>query len=333
MVYEQPLQKCLVVWQTLLSPPKGTIAVIYGGSSAERDISLMSGKQILKHLLQAGVNAIGIDLEGPESQVAGQTIVQQLQQPMDAAFIILHGPGGEDGRIQAILETLDVPYVGSGIMASSIAMHKLMTKIIWQASGIQTPPWETLNDSSDFEKIAQWLGLPLVVKPVHEGSSLGVHIVNSVAAMQSAYEEAKQFDRQVMAEAYIQGDEYTVGIIEGQALPAIKLATSNQFYDKEAKYFSNDTQYEFNNDLSSHAQRQLESTCERAFLALECLDWGRVDVMRDEQGVNWLLEINTLPGMTDHSLVPMAAKEIGLSYAQLVILLLNLCMNRHAGKK
>ncbi len=330
--FSPSLTKRLPAWQANLALPKGRVGVIYGGSSAERDISLMSGQQVLKHLQAAGVDAVGIDLEGPESKAHNMTIVQQLQQPMDVAFIVLHGPGGEDGCVQAVLETLGVPYVGSGVMASSVAMHKLMTKMVWQTLGINTPPWEVLHDASDFEAVAKRLGLPLVVKPIHEGSSLGVYIVDTVDAMKTAFQEAQQFDRHVMAETYIQGEEYTVAIIEGQALPAIKLATSHQFYDKQAKYFADDTQYEFTNNLSAAAQWQLEATCEQAFVTLECLDWGRVDVMRDEQGVNWLLEINTLPGMTDHSLVPMAAQQVGLSFAQLVVLLLNLCMRRHANQ-
>ena len=317
-------------WQDLLTVPTGRIGVIYGGDSAEREISLLSGQQVLQYLLAAGVDAFGVDLSGPEALASGQTQLQQLQQAaMDAAFIAMHGPGGEDGTLQGVLEYLGVPYTGSGVMASALGMHKLMTKMVWERSKITTPPWRLLDDKSDLVEVANELGLPLVVKPVHEGSSLGVHIAASVDDMQSAYADAKAFDRQVMAEKLIVGEEYTIGILNGRALPAIRLQTNNEFYDLEAKYYSDDTSYSFENTLSSAQQMALETECVRAFEAVECLDWGRIDVMRDGQGKNWLLEVNTSPGMTSHSLVPMAAKQAGLSYEQLVVVILNLAIQRH----
>ena len=317
-------------WQDLLTVPTGRIGVIYGGDSAEREISLLSGQQVLQYLLAAGVDAFGVDLSGPEALASGQTQLQQLQQAaMDAAFIAMHGPGGEDGTLQGVLEYLGVPYTGSGVMASALGMHKLMTKMVWERSKITTPPWRLLDDKSDLVEVANELGLPLVVKPVHEGSSLGVHIAASVEDMQSAYADAKAFDRQVMAEKLIVGEEYTIGILNGRALPAIRLQTNNEFYDLEAKYYSDDTSYSFENTLSSAQQMALETECVRAFEAVECLDWGRIDVMRDGQGKNWLLEVNTSPGMTSHSLVPMAAKQAGLSYEQLVVVILNLAIQRH----
>ena len=317
-------------WLELLIVPTGRIGVIYGGDSAEREISLLSGQQVLQYLLAAGVDAFGIDLSGPEALSSGLTQLQQLQQaPMDAAFIAMHGPGGEDGTLQGVLEYLGVPYTGSGVMASALGMHKLMTKMVWERSNIATPPWRLLDDKSDLVEVANELGLPLVVKPVHEGSSLGVHIAASVEDMQSAYADAKAFDRQVMAEKLIVGEEYTIGILNGRALPAIRLQTNNEFYDLEAKYYSDDTSYSFENTLSSAQQTALEAECVRAFDAVECADWGRIDVMRDGQGNNWLLEVNTSPGMTSHSLVPMAAKQAGLSYEQLVVVILNLAMQRH----
>jgi D-alanine-D-alanine ligase len=317
-------------WQDLLIVPNGRIGVIFGGDSAEREISLLSGQQVLQYLLAAGVDAFGIDLSGPEAQASGLTQLQQLQQArMDAAFIAMHGPGGEDGTLQGVLEYLSVPYTGSGVMASALGMHKLMTKMVWERSNIATPPWRLLDDKSDLHEVAKQLGLPLVVKPVHEGSSLGVHITASIDDMQSAYADAKAFDRQVMAEKLIVGEEYTIGILNGRALPAIRLQTNNEFYDLEAKYYSDDTSYSFENTLSSDQQMALETECVRAFEAVECADWGRIDVMRDGQGKNWLLEVNTSPGMTSHSLVPMAAKQAGLSYDQLVVVILNLAIQRH----
>ena len=321
-------------WQDLLSVPTGRIAVIYGGDSAEREISLMSGQQVLKHLLAAGVDAFGLDLAAAEAQERGLSQLQQLQQAgMDAAFIAMHGPGGEDGTLQAVLEYLEVPYTGSGVMASSLGMHKLMTKMVWQSANIATPAWQLLNDQTDWHTVAHNLGLPLVVKPVHEGSSLGVHIVSSIDDMQAAYADAKAFDRQVMAEQFIAGDEYTVAILNGQALPAIRLQTDNEFYDLQAKYYSSDTQYSFDNTLSVTQQADMEAQCVKAFAALECMAWGRIDVMRDKQGKDWLLEVNTSPGMTTHSLVPMAAQQAGLSYAQLVVVILNLCIRQQAKKR
>ncbi|HBD23200.1 MAG TPA: D-alanine--D-alanine ligase [Oceanospirillaceae bacterium] len=317
-------------WQDLLTVPTGRIGVIFGGDSAEREISLLSGQQVLQYLLAAGVDAFAIDLSAPEALASGLTQLQQLQQAsMDAAFIAMHGPGGEDGTLQGVLECLGVPYTGSGVMASALGMHKLMTKIVWERSNIATPPWCLLDDTSDLGEVASELGLPLVVKPVHEGSSLGVHIAASVEDMQTAYADAKAFDRQVMAEKLIVGEEYTVGILNGRALPAIRLQTNNEFYDLEAKYYSDDTLYSFENTLSAAQQMALEIECVRAFDAIECADWGRIDVMRDGQGKNWLLEVNTSPGMTSHSLVPMAAKQAGLSYEQLVVVILNLAIQRH----
>ena len=323
----QAIKDMATQWQDLLAIPKGRMAVIYGGNSAEREISLMSGTQVLQHLQAAGVDAFGIDLAGPEAN--GQSMLEQLQShAMDAAFIAMHGPGGEDGTLQGVLEFLGVPYTGSGVMASSVSMHKLMTKMVWQSAGLPTPRWALLQDGANCQQIADELGLPLVVKPVHEGSSLGVHIVDSVTAMEAAWADAKAFDRLVMAEQFIAGEEYTVAILRGQALPAIRLTTDNEFYDLQAKYYSDDTQYSFDNSLTDQQQGYMESLCAEAFAVLECDDWARVDVMRDADGKDWLLEINTSPGMTTHSLVPMAAQRVGLNFQQLVVLVLNLCLAR-----
>ncbi|HIG36633.1 MAG TPA: D-alanine--D-alanine ligase [Oceanospirillaceae bacterium] len=232
-------------WADLLHIPKARVAVIYGGTSAEREISLMSGQQVLEHLLAAGVNAFGLDLG-----VDGQDQVAQLQQAhMDVAFIIVHGRGGEDGTLQGVLEFMGVPYTGCDVLSSSLGMNKLMTKLVWLAQGVKTPPYEVLNDSSNWAEVAKRLGLPLVVKPVHEGSSLGINIVDSAAALERAYRDAARYDREVMAEFFIDGDEYSVPIVNDLALPAIRLETDNSFYDLQAKYYSDETRYMFGNSM------------------------------------------------------------------------------------
>ena len=311
-------------WSHLLTVPKVRVAVIYGGTSAEREISLMSGKQVLAHLQSAGVNAFGLDLGDDD-----QDQLKQLQQAnMDVAFIMLHGRGGEDGTLQGALELMSVPYTGCGVLASSLGMNKLMTKLVWLAQGVATPAYEILNNASNWTEVAQRLGLPLVVKPVHEGSSLGINIVNSVATLERAYRDAATYDRQVMAEQFIDGDEYTVPILNDYSLPAIRLETDNTFYDLEAKYYSDKTRYLFDNPMTQAQQKAMQDECRCAFEVLACRDWGRIDVMRDKQGKNWLLEVNTVPGMTSHSLVPMAAQAAGLSFSQLVLVILNLALVR-----
>jgi D-alanine-D-alanine ligase len=302
------------------------IAVIYGGTSAEREISLMSGAQVLTHLKSAGVDAFGLDLGAD-----GQDQVAQLQEAdMDAAFIILHGRGGEDGTLQGVLDFMSIPYTGCDVLASSLGMNKLMTKLVWLAQGVKTPAYEVLNDGSDWTQVVEHLGLPMVVKPVHEGSSLGINIVDSIESLKQAYLDAAEYDREVMAEQFIDGDEYTVPILNDEALPAIRLETDNVFYDLQAKYYSEKTRYLFDNPMTKAQQKSMEGECGYAFKVLGCRDWGRIDVMRDKQGCNWLLEVNTTPGMTSHSLVPMAAKAAGLSFAQLTLVILNLALARAA---
>jgi|TARA_B110001469_G_scaffold109917_1_gene111390 D-alanine-D-alanine ligase len=311
-------------WSHLLTVPKVRVAVIYGGTSAEREISLMSGKQVLTHLQSAGVNAFGLDLGGH-----GQDQLQQLQQAgMDVAFIMLHGRGGEDGTLQGALELMSVPYTGCGVLASSLGMNKLMTKLVWLAQGVATPAYEMLNNKSNWTDVAERLGLPLVVKPVHEGSSLGINIVDSVATLEQAYRDAAAYDREVMAEQFIDGDEYTVPILNNRSLPAIRLETENAFYDLQAKYYSDETRYLFDNPMTQAQQGAMQDECRLAFEVLACRDWGRIDVMRDKRGKNWLLEVNTVPGMTGHSLVPMAAEVAGLNFSQLTLVILNLALAR-----
>jgi D-alanine-D-alanine ligase len=306
-------------WQDYLSVPSGRYGVIYGGVSAERDISLMSGQQILMYLQQISVDAFGIDLGSD-----GQQVVSQLQDhSMDGAFIAVHGRGGEDGRLQALLEMMGIPYTGSGVLASSLGMNKLMTKQIWQSQGLATPACCSLTAASNWHQVVDELGLPLVVKPVHQGSSLGISLVERQADLADAYHVAAAYDHQVMAEKYIDGEEYTVAILAGQALPAIRLQTENRFYDLQAKYYSATTRYLFDNAMTAAQQVNMEGECVQAFTALDCRGWGRIDLIRDLQGHNWLLEVNTVPGMTDHSLVPIAALQVGLDFSQLVLVILN----------
>ncbi|MEH6578774.1 MAG: D-alanine--D-alanine ligase [Amphritea sp.] len=296
----------------------GRVAVIYGGSSAERSVSLKSGAEVLKGLVCAGVDAFGIDLCGN-----GQNPVQQLMTAeFDRAFLILHGRGGEDGTIQGLLEIMGKPYTGSGVMASALGMDKVKCKQIWAASGLPTPKYAVLNGAMDYAELAACLGFPMIVKPAHEGSSIGMSKVNSLADLERAHADATEFDRAVLAESWVNGPEFTVAVLEGKALPVIRLETPHEFYDFDAKYQANDTQYRFDHGLSSEQEAELQQLAETAFDMVGCEGWGRVDVMMDMQHGFQLLEVNTLPGMTDHSLVPMAAREAGISFEQLVVAIL-----------
>ncbi|MFN3580352.1 MAG: D-alanine--D-alanine ligase [Pseudomonas sp.] len=293
----------------------GKVAVLYGGRSAERAVSLKSGKAVLDALLGAGVDAYGID--------AGADLPEQLlaNRP-DRVFIALHGRGGEDGSLQGLLESLQLPYTGSGVMASALGMDKLRTKLVWQSLGLPTPAYGVLRDSADCEAIVESLGTPLIVKPLHEGSSIGMAKVESLPQLQQAWQAAQQYDDIALVEKWITGAEFTVAILDGRALPAIRLRTPHTFYDYEAKYLTNDTQYICPCGLSDEQEAQLGELCLKAFNAVGCRGWGRVDVMQDEAGQFYLLEVNTVPGMTDHSLVPMAAGAAGLTFTDLVLAIL-----------
>lgn len=288
------------------------VVVVYGGTSAERDVSLKSGTAVLAALKRSGVRAVGYDpydrgLAGLE-QLAPATV-----------FIALHGRGGEDGSLQGALELLGIPYTGSGVLASALGMDKQRTKQVWQALGLPTPECIMLDVRSDWHAVAEKLGLPLIVKPVHEGSTLGISIVESVAELASAYQEAARFDARVMAERFIQGSEYTVALLGEHVLPAIRVEVPGGFYDYSAKYLTNTTQYHLPCGLSAAEEAELAALCQEAFWAVGGAGWGRVDVMRDAQGRFWLIEVNTVPGMTDHSLVPQAAAHTGMDFDQLVM--------------
>ncbi len=289
----------------------GRIGVLYGGNSAEREISLQSGRAVYEALLALGADVVAIDMQA-------NAIEQITQAKIDRAFIALHGKGGEDGRTQALLEFMDLPYTGSGVQASSIAMDKWRSKQIFSASGLSTPEYEMLTAKSDFAGVMQRLGPEVMVKPAHEGSSIGMSKVSNDKALADAYLKATQYDSSVFAEKVIRGSEYTVAILGGSALSPIKLETDNTFYDFEAKYISNDTRYICPCGLNVESENQLKTLALNAFTALGCQGWGRVDVMADEQGNFYILEVNTVPGMTSHSLVPMAAAEAGLSFNELV---------------
>jgi D-alanine-D-alanine ligase len=293
----------------------GRVAVLFGGKSAEREVSLKSGNAVLKALLDAGVDAFGID--------AGDDLLQRLtSEKIDRAFIVLHGRGGEDGSMQGLLECAGIPYTGSGILASALAMDKLRTKRVWLSLGLPTPAHAALASETDCHAATAELGFPLFVKPAHEGSSIGMAKVNDVDALIAAWKDASRYDSQVLVEQMIAGPEFTIAMLRGQVLPPIALGTPHSFYDYDAKYLANDTQYRIPSGLSAEKEAELKDLTARACEAVGTQGWARVDVMQDVAGQFWLLEVNTVPGMTDHSLVPMAARAAGLDFQQLVLAIL-----------
>jgi len=291
------------------------VAVILGGKSAEREVSLKSGALVLAALRARGLDAHAFDPadQGIEALIAGR---------YEHAFIALHGRFGEDGTLQGALEWLGLRYTGSGVLGSALAMDKLRAKRLWMAEGLPTPPFEVLDANSDFHAVAKRLGLPLMVKPVNEGSSLGMSKVRAAGELEEAYALAVNYDRAVIAERFVEGSELTAGILGDEALPLIKLETPRDFYDYQAKYVADDTRYLIPCGLPAARERQIQQLCLQAFSALGCSGWGRVDLMLDRAGDPWLLEVNTAPGMTDHSLVPMAARAAGLTYEDLCMRIL-----------
>ena len=293
----------------------GKVAVLLGGKSAEREVSLKSGTMVLNALRSRGVDAHGFDPK--ERDVAALA-----KERFDRAFIALHGRFGEDGTVQGVLEWLGMPYTGSGVLASALAMDKLRTKRIWQAEGLPTAPYAVLSRESDLKAVARRLGMPLFVKPASEGSSVGMTKVKRAADLEEAFALAVNYDPVVIAEKFVDGPELTVGILGEQVLPIIRIQTPREFYDYEAKYIANDTRYLIPCGLPKTKEKQLQALCLKAFQALGCTGWGRVDLMLNRQGRPYLLEINTSPGMTDHSLVPMAARAVGLAYEDLCVKIL-----------
>ena len=293
----------------------GKVAVLLGGRSAEREISLRSGGMVLPALLRKGVDAHAFD---PKDQGLEQLMAQQFSR----VFIALHGRFGEDGTVQGALEYLGLPYTGSGVMASALAMDKWRTKLVWQAAGVPTPPYELLSSETDFADVGGRLGLPLMVKPAHEGSSIGMSKVTSLEKLQAAFELAREYDEVVIAERFIEGTEVTAAILDGEALPLIKLETPRVFYDYQAKYFTDDTRYICPSGLPEAQESSVLAQALDAFTLLGCSGWGRVDIMIDRAGKPYFLEVNTIPGMTDHSLVPMAARARGLDFDALCLRIL-----------
>jgi D-alanine-D-alanine ligase len=289
----------------------GKVAVLFGGRSAEREVSLKSGAAVLAALQKSGVNAHGFD-------PAERDIHVLRDEKYDRVFIALHGRFGEDGTVQGALELMGIPYTGSGVMASAIAMDKWRTKMIWQAAGLPMPEYEALTAPTDWNALADHLDLPLFMKPANEGSSVGISKVKTVEALPVAYAEAAKHDKVVLAESNVSGGEYTVAILNGRALPVIKIEPANEFYDYEAKYLRDDTRYMCPCGLSKQDETEMQQLAQQAFELIGGQGWGRVDFLRGEEGKAYLLEVNTSPGMTDHSLVPMAARQAGISFEQLV---------------
>jgi D-alanine-D-alanine ligase len=290
----------------------GKVAVLMGGISAEREVSLMSGAAVLKGLRDKGVDAHGVD-------ASPSNIGELKAMGFTRVFIVLHGRWGEDGVVQGALQAIDLPYTGSGVLGCALAMDKVRTKQVWQTLGLPTAKYRVLSSESDLEGLIEQLGLPIFLKPAREGSSVGIGKVTQEADLLDAYRVSAQVGDQVLAEQFIAGAELTCAILKGQALPVIRMSTDNEFYDYQAKYQSEDTQYFCPAGLDDALEQQVRVLALSAFDALDCSVWGRVDVMLDDNHQPFLLEVNTVPGMTSHSLVPMAAKVTGRSFEDLVV--------------
>ena len=292
-----------------------------GGFSAERNISLESGQAVFMALQRKGLDVHAMDVN--------ENVLAELKDGgYNRVFIALHGRGGEDGKIQGALDTMKIPYTGSGVLGSALAMDKCRTKKMWQSYGLPTPPFVELSADSDWKHVVDALGLPVMVKPVHEGSSLGASKVARLADLEEAWRMATRFDRRVMAERWIEGSEYTVPILGERILPLIRLETPREFYDFQAKYEDDTTRYICPCGLTEEQEVMIGDLSLNAFNSLGASGWGRIDLMLDRQQQPWLIEANTIPGMTSHSLVPMAAKQAGLSFDDLVMEILNTSMQQ-----
>ncbi len=293
----------------------GKVAVLMGGWAAEREISLESGGAVLAALRRGGLDAHGIDVD---RQIA--TVLQD--GGFERVFVALHGRGGEDGVIQGMLETLGIPYTGSGVMGSAIGMDKVRTKMLWRSAGLPTPPHRVATGQAELETVEAELGWPVMVKPVHEGSSFGTGRAESMADLRRLWKDAASYDREVMVEHWVEGAEYTAGILAGRTLPLIKLETPRGYYDYQAKYQDESTRYICPCGLDGDRERELQAMALKAFDSLGARGWGRVDFFLDRSGDPWLIELNTVPGMTSHSLVPMAAAAAGIDFDELVLRIL-----------
>lgn len=295
----------------------GKVAVLLGGRSAEREVSLQSGQAVLAALQESGVDAHPFD-------PAKESLDELLRRNFDRAFIALHGRFGEDGTVQGALELMEMPYTGSGVMASALAMDKWRTKLIWEAAGIQSPRFMLLNAHSDFMAVAENLGLPLIVKPAREGSTIGLSKVHNRQDVAAAYQLAAKHDSLVIAEEFISGKELTAAILGEIALPLIRIEVAGDLYDYQAKYVSNDTRYHCPSGLPESLEKSIQKEALSAYQVLGCAGWGRIDLIVNQHNQFYFLEANTSPGMTSHSLVPMAAKAAGISFQELVIKILEL---------
>ncbi|MCW8904376.1 D-alanine--D-alanine ligase [Sedimenticola sp.] len=295
---------------TELAADFGKVAVLMGGLSAEREVSLQGGQAVLEALVRRGVDAHGVD--------AGRDVLSLLQQEhYDRVFIMLHGRGGEDGVIQGALESIGMPYTGSGVAGSALGMDKYRCKLLWNGLALPTADFVMLEQAADLDR-AEALGFPLMIKPSHEGSSIGMAKVESRQQLEEAWRQAAGYDIEVMAERWISGAEYTASVLDDQVLPLIRIETPNTFYDYEAKYQADSTAYHCPCGLDTEQEQALKRLAEQAFRAVGAQGWGRVDIMLDEAGSPYLLEVNTVPGMTSHSLVPMAARAAGIDFDELV---------------
>ncbi len=293
----------------------GKVAVLMGGPSSEREISLLSGKAVLAALQARGVDAHAFD-------PAERPLTALSAEGFKRVFIALHGRYGEDGTVQGALETMAIPYTGSGVMASALAMDKWRTKMIWLQVGLPTPRYLLLTAEADWKQVVREIGLPLIVKPAREGSTIGISKVTRLEDMSKAYADAARHDPLVLAEQFIEGREVTASILGDRALPVIRIEAPDGNYDYQNKYFSDETRYFCPSGLPSELEKGIQSISLEAFRLLDCRGWGRADLMIDAAGKPWLLEMNTSPGMTAHSLVPMAAREAGLSFEDLVMAIL-----------
>lgn len=302
----------------------GKVAVLIGGTSAERAVSLVSGAAVLKGLIAKGVDAQAID--------ANPSNIGELKaKGFDRAFIVLHGRWGEDGVVQGALQAIDLPYTGSGVLGCALAMDKVRTKQVWQSLGLPTAKYRILNSEADLDGLIEELGLPLFLKPAREGSSVGIGKVTHESDLLKAYTESAKVGDAVLAEQFIEGAELTVAILKGEALPVIRMSTDNEFYDYQAKYESDDTQYFCPAGLAPGLEQDVRALALHAFKALDCAVWGRVDVMLDRDNKPLLLEVNTVPGMTSHSLVPMAAAVTGRTFEDLVVEILETTLDQERG--
>ena len=299
---------------------RGNIAVLFGGESSEREVSMLSGKAVLEAFKHLGVDVVPLDVKTAELPSA------LVEHDIRHCFIALHGGAGENGQVQALLQSLEITYTGSGVLGCAIGMDKHRTKLLWKGAGIPTADFVVIEQSSRWEDVRTILGDKMMMKPSNEGSSIGMSIVDSEVSFNEAVRLAHRYDTDVIAEKWISGAEYTVAILGNEALPMIRLKTANTFYDYDAKYISNETQYLCPSGLSDDEESEVQAMAVKAFHLLGCSGWGRVDVMKDADGKFYLLEANTVPGMTSHSLVPMAAAAKGLNFDDLVASIFNMSL-------